>query len=301
MDPDYLVFARIAEGGSLSAAARAMQISPAMVSRRLARLEARLGVRLFHRTTRKLALTEVGERFHGDIAAILHALTAAESRLTGTRAEPAGVLRVSAPTSFGRLHVAPKLHAFLARFPRITLELNLSDDYVDLFAGRFDLAIRVAATIPPSLEGHRLSSSRRLLCASPAYFERHGVPVAVEALSGHRLLAAAGQMPWRLVNGRRRYSVDGESHVRTNSSEVVRELAITGVGIALRSLWDVDSALADGRLVPVLPSWGSTSDLAVHAVHPRGPSTSPAILALVEFLRQSVDAAFWDHGLVQGA
>jgi DNA-binding transcriptional LysR family regulator len=295
MDPDYLVFARIADAGSLSAAARAMQISPAMVSRRLARLEGRLGVRLFHRTTRKLALTDAGERFHSDITAILHALHDAESRLTDTRVEPAGVLRVSAPTSFARLHVAPQLHAFLARFPRIALELNLSDDYVDLFAGRFDLAIRVAATVPPSLEGHRLSSSRRLLCASPAYLERHGVPARIEALSGHRLLAAAGQLPWRLVNGRRRYSVDGESHVRTNSSEVVRELAITGVGIALRSLWDVAPALADARLVPVLPDWGSPSDLAVLAVHPRGPATSPAIRAFVDFLRHAVDAASWEQ------
>ena len=297
MDPDYLVFARIAEAGSLSAAGRAMQISPAMVSKRLARLEGRLGVRLFHRTTRKLALTDAGDRFHADVTAILRAIRDAEDRLTGARAEPAGMVRVSAPTSFGRLHIAPKLHAFLDRYPQVHVELDLSDGYVDLFAGRFDLAIRIAATIPASLQGHRLGSSRRILCASPAYLERHGTPATVAALADHRLLAAAGQLPWRLVNGRRRHSVDGESHVRTNSSEVVRELAITGVGIALRSLWDVDAALADGRLVQVLPDWQSPADLAVHAVHPKGPSTPPAIVALVDFLRQSLNAGPWDQAV----
>ncbi|MDN4632247.1 LysR family transcriptional regulator [Sphingomonas sp. PsM26] len=294
MDPDYDVFDAIVAGGSLSAAARAMHLSPAMVSKRLARLEERLGVRLFHRTTRKLALTDAGERFHHDVAAILQAVRDAESRLIGARSEPAGTVRMSAPTSFGRLHVAPKLHAFLAHYPRVRLELDLSDDTVDLYGGRYDLAIRIATTIPPNQVGHRLGGSRRLLCASPLYLERHGPPATIEALAQHHLLAAAGQMPWRLVKGRRRFTVEGESHVRTNSSEVIRELAITGVGIALRSLWDVEQALASGALVPVLAGWEGPDDLAVHAVYPRGPSTPPAITALVAFLQETLADASWD-------
>lgn len=294
MDPDYGLFARIVEAGSLSAAARAMLLSPAMVSKRLARLEARLGVRLIQRTTRRLALTEAGERFHGDVVAILRAVRDAENRLTGGRDEPSGPLRVSAPTSFGRLHVAPHLGTFLADHPRVELELDLSDTNVDLVGGRIDLAVRIAADIPASLEAHRLAGSRRVLCAAPAYLERHGAPATIAALARHRLLAATGQMPWRLVNGRARHTVDGSSHVRTNSSEIVRELAVAGVGIALRSLWDVGDALAAGRLVPVLPGWEGPADLGIYALHPRSPAVPPAVTAFVRFLRHSLDPPPWE-------
>ena len=295
MDADYALFAKVVEAGSLSAAGRSLSISPGMVSKRLARVEARLGVRLLHRTTRKLALTEAGERFHADVVAILHAVREAENRLTGVRDEPSGVLRVSAPTSFGRLHVAPYLHAFIDTHPRVDLELDLTDENADLFSGRIDLAVRIAADIPTSLEAHRLGESRRLLCASPSYLDRHGVPDTVAALAHHSLLAATGQMPWRLVNGTRRHTVEGRSHIRTNSSEIVRELAITGVGIALRSFWDVGDALATGRLVPVLPGWGGSSGLGIHAVHPRAPSVPAAVTAFVDFLKRSLEPAPWDH------
>ncbi len=294
MDDDYALFAAIVEAGSLSAAARALSISPAMVSKRLARLEARLGARLIHRTTRRLALTPAGERFHADVVGILRAVEAAESRITGDRRDPAGPLRVSAPTSFGRLHVVPHLHAFLDACPRVELELDLSDSYVDLVAGRIDVAVRIASDVPVSLTAHRLGNNRRVLCASPAYLDRHGAPATIAALSAHRLLAATGQLPWRLSNGRRRQVIDGRSHVRTNSSEVVRELAITGVGIALRSLWDVGDALAAGTLVPVLPGWEGPDDLAIYAVHPRAPTVPVAVTAFVDFLRQSLAGAAWD-------
>lgn len=293
-DPDYALFARVVEAGSLSAAARALSASPAMVSKRLARLEARLGVRLLHRTTRRLALTAAGEAFHRDVAAILHAIAEAEARITGAQDEPAGLLRVSAPTSFGRVHVAPRLDAFLRAHPRVALQFDLSDAYVDLLDGRVDVAIRIAAGIPSSLSAYRLGTNRRLLCASPAYLGAAGVPASIEALRHHRLLAADGQLPWRLVSGRRRASVGAESHVRTNSSEIVRELALAGVGVALRSRWDVADLLAEGRLVPVLPEWEAPGDLAIWAVHPRMPTPPAAVTAFVRFLAAAVDADAWE-------
>ncbi|MEH3045564.1 LysR family transcriptional regulator [Sphingomonas adhaesiva] len=295
MDPDYALFASIVEAGSLSAAARALAISPAMVSKRLARLEARLGVRLVHRTTRRLSLTPAGEAFHADLTVILQSLREAEHRVMGTSAHPAGRLRVSAPTSFGRLHVTPHLHAFLAAHPRVAAELDLTDAYVDLIAQRIDVAIRIAADVPTSLAAHRLGRNRRVLCAAPAYLARHDMPVTPGALSTHRLLAAEGQWPWRLVGpaGRRR-AVDGVSHVRTHSSEVVRELALTGVGIALRSLWDVGDALAAGALVRVLPEWEGPDDLAIWAVHPRAAAVPPAVTAFVAFLKDTIDPERWE-------
>ncbi|MFK3890528.1 LysR family transcriptional regulator [Sphingomonas sp. NPDC079357] len=298
LDPDYVLFAQVIEAGSLSAAARALGISPAMASKRLARLEARLGVRLIQRTTRRLAATDAGERFHADVVTILRDIAAAEARVTGARDDPAGILRVSAPTSFGRLHIAPRLHDFLREAPGVSLELMLDDANVDLVAARIDVAVRIASVIPPSLVAHRLADSPRLLCAAPAYLAERGSPRTPGELSRHRLLAAEGQSPWRLVNGRRHLSIDVQSHVRTNSSEIVRELALSGVGIALRSLWDVGDALSAGRLVPVLPGWEGPRDLAIHALHPRAPTVPAAVTAFIAFLRRTLDPAPWSMAAV---
>ena len=142
MDPDYLLFARAVEAGSLSAAGRILNISPAMMSKRISRLEARLGVRLIHRTTRRLALTEEGASLHRDLVAILDAIQQAEDRVTNRHRTASGPLRISAPTSFGRLHVARHVARFLQQHPRVDLQLNLTDAYEDLLAQRIDVAIR---------------------------------------------------------------------------------------------------------------------------------------------------------------
>ena len=296
MDPDYLLFARTVEAGSLSAAGRLLSISPAMMSKRLSRLEARLGVRLIHRTTRRLALTEEGASLHRDLVAILDAIQQAEQRVTNRHRTASGPLRISAPTSFGRLHVAPHVARFLQQHPRVDLQLNLTDAYEDLLAQRIDVAIRITSDIPAHLEGHHLAANRRILCASPAYLAAHGLPEKIADLAHHHLLAAEGQLPWRLVNGRARKLVDGQSHVRTNSSEIVRELALAGVGIALRSLWDVGDLIAQGSLVRVLDSWEGPADLAVHAVHPRAAGRPAAVDAFIGFLRETFRDASWNRG-----
>lgn len=293
-DSDYELFARIVEAGSLSAAARALQTSPAMASKRLSRLEQRLGVRLIHRTTRKLVLTAPGERFYEDVKRILGAIDEAEGRLIGIRSEPSGPLRVSAPTSFGRLHIAPALNLFLEQYPLVELELDLTDENVDLYMDRVDLAVRITSDIPGNANAWRLAANHRILCASPDYIARHGAPADFNELQRHRLIAADGQWPWRLENGPQRRIVDGKSHVRTNSSEIVRELAICGVGIALRSLWDIDSALKSGKLVPVLPEWQAPTDLAIYALHQKTPIPSAAVMAFIDFLKNILDPPPWD-------
>jgi DNA-binding transcriptional LysR family regulator len=295
LDPDYQLFANVVDFGSLSAAGRALGISPAMVSKRLARLEQRLGVRLIHRTTRRLALTPAGAMFNQDIGAVLEAVKQAEDRVTGIAREPSGPLRVSAPTSFGRLHVAPRLPAFLARFPRVDLALNLSDAYVDLVAAQIDVAVRISATMPPLVEAHRIATSQRILTASPTYIAQHGSPQRIGDLAGHRLLAADGQLPWTLVSQRQTRIVNGRSYVSTNSSEVVRELAIAGVGIALRSMWDVSNELRDKRLIRLLPEWSGPRDLGVFCIHLRTAVRSPAIDAFVAFLSSAFNHAAWDE------
>ena len=292
-DPDYALFVAVAEAGSLSAAARALRLSPAMVSKRLQRLEQRLGVTLVHRTTRRLALTTAGERFRADLGDILGALDAAEARVTGARTAPAGPLHVSAPTSFGRLHVAPHLGRFVAACPAVELRFDLDDGFVDLFGARVDCAIRIAAEVPANVVARRLATSRRILCAAPSYLVDIGTPEQVDNLSAHRLLAADGQMPWRLVSDGRTTLVTEPSYVRTNSSEMVRELALGGVGIALRSLWDVGDDLASGRLVRVLPEWEGSADVGIYAVHLRSPAVPAAVTAFIDFLRDTIDPAAW--------
>lgn len=289
MDADYALFARIVESGSLSAAGRAVGLSPAMVSKRLARLEARLGAALVNRTTRRLALTETGERFHRDVLAILKAVEEAEARVAGQSAGPSGLLRVSAPTSFGRLHIAPHLKCFLDDYPRVELDLDLSDGFVDLMAERIDVAVRITPAVGGGVTARRLATNRRILCAAPAYIAEHGAPEDTAALARHRLLAATGQFPWRLSgadenSGARTVAIDGTSRVRTNSSEVVRELCIAGVGIALRSLWDVSADLAAGRLVRILPDCEGSADVGIYAVSPRRTEIAPAVRAFTDFL-----------------
>lgn len=295
LDPDYQLFDRVAHHGSISAAGRALGLSPAMASKRLARLERRLGAQLVRRTTRRLALTPAGERFHADVAAILAAVAEAEARVTGLARAPSGALRVSAPTSFGRLHVAPLLHRFLAAHPAIALTLDLTDAFVDLLAEPVDVAVRIAARVPAGLVAHRLAASRRVLCATPGYLAQAGIPDSVAELAQHRLLAAHGQMPWRLVRNGRAVTIDRPSHVDTNSSELVRELTLTGVGIALRSLWDVGDALRDGTITRVLPEWEGSTDVGVYAVHAPASPPSPAIAAFVAFLTDAFADCPWDR------
>lgn len=256
-----------------------------MISKRLARLESRLGTRLVHRTTRRLSLTQAGDVFHQDVLAILAAARAAEARVSGQEGLAAGLLRITAPTSFGRLYVAPNLKGFLDAYPRISVQLDLSDAFTDLIDERIDLAIRIATAISPSLVTHRLGDSRRVLCAAPAYVAAHAMPMGIEDLEHHQLLAAAGQLPWRLEGPAGPRTLDGESRVRTNSSEVVRELTLAGAGIALRSLWDVDRDMAAGRLVRVLPAYEGSSSAGVYAVYPRSAIIPAKVTAFIAFLQ----------------
>jgi DNA-binding transcriptional LysR family regulator len=283
MQDEYALFAAVIEAGSLSGAARALKLSPAMVSKRLASLEQRLGARLIQRTTRRLSLTDIGQAFHERVVAILTEIGQAEAMVAGRVGTPSGRLRVSAPTSFGRMHVAPFLSDFLTANPGITLDIDLTDHFVDLLEERIDVAVRIGLPADNSLTAHRLAPNRRLLCASPDYVRTQGAPEAPADLDRHALLAATGQLPWRLTGPRGSLVIEGESLVRTNSSEVVRELVLAGAGIALRSTWDIAEQLRAGSLVRILPAYEG-SDVGIHAVRPRADLIPPNVRAFIEFL-----------------
>ena len=265
-----------------------------MVSKRLSRLEERLGARLIHRTTRRLATTPTGQQFYEDVVRILGAARAAEELATGRQGVPSGKLRVSAPTSFGRLHVAPHLKAFLDQYPAVRMELELDDTFTDLIAQRIDLAIRIGSGTDAGLTSHRLAANRRVLCASPGFIAAYGAPADLEGLLACPLLAAAGQTPWRLEGPEGPITVGVESWLKTNSSEVVRELAVAGMGVALRSTWDVWRELRSGALVQVLPDYAGASDVAIFAAHPSASLVMPNVVAFVQFLTALYADPAWD-------
>ena len=284
MDPDHELFVMIVDEGGLAAAGRRLHISPAMMSKRLARLEERLGAKLVHRTTRRLALPPAGERLHADLRGILAALEEAERRVTGVSAIASGPLRVTAPTSFGRMHLAPHLHHFLRAYPKVELSVDLTDEYVDLIEARADVALRIAAEPGAGLAARRLSDNRRIICAAPGYLAQLGTPARLADLKNHHLLAADGQLPWRLIGPSGPVLVEGRSHVRTNSSEVVRELCLTGAGIALRSSWDISEALTKGHVRQILPDHEGSSEVGLYAVWLPQENPPRSLQAFLDFL-----------------
>jgi DNA-binding transcriptional LysR family regulator len=249
---DYALFAAIVTEGSLSAAGRALELSPAMVSKRLAALERRLGARLIHRTTRRAVLTDVGQAFHEQVVSILAAIWQAELMVAGRTGTPSGRLKVSVPTSFGRMHIAPALKDFLDAYPGIALDIDLTDHFVDLVAERVDVAVRIGPPPDGTLAAHRLAPNRRLLCASPGYIAARGAPRDTDDLRGHAQLAATGQLPWRLTGPRGPIAIDGESRVRTNSSEVAASLSSRAPGSRCARL-----GISPGNLQPA--AWSVSS------------------------------------------
>lgn len=264
---DLEVFASVAVSGSMSMAARELGYSPAVISKRIKRLEEKLGARLFHRTTRQISLTEAGQGFYERVLGVLEGLEAAEDFVSGRSNTINGTLKISAPTSFGRLHIAPHLKPFMDAHPDLAVQLVLSDEFTDIVAGGFDLAIRIAELNDSSLVARRLSPVRRVLCASRDYAAVHGLPKTIDDLKQHRCLPAHNNDVWRLEGPDGPLSLRPEGMLVTNSSEVIREAVIAGQGIALRSTWDIGQELKDGRLVQVLPDYEGSRNVTVSAVY----------------------------------
>lgn len=294
---DLDVFAHVVTAKSMSAAGRELKLSPAVISKRIRRLEERLGVRLLQRTTRQLSLTEAGQGFYERVVSILSSIEDAEAWVASGAGQARGTLRVSAPTSFGRLHIAPHLKPFLDANPMVTVDLILSDSFVDIIAEGFDLAVRIADLQDSSLVAKRLAPNHRVLCAAPDYVAAHGIPASIEELSHHTLIAHNTDQ-WRLDGPSGPVGVRVNGPLRTNSSEVVREALLAGVGIALRSTWDVGPELKTGQLVRVLPDYSVGKRVAVYAVYPSRRHMEQKVRVFVDYLAELYGATpYWDAGL----
>lgn len=297
---DLEVFSKVVSAGSMSAAARQMGLSPAVISKRLQRLEERLGTRLLNRTTRQISLTEAGEGYYERVVAILAGMEEAEDFVARRSNQAQGMLKISAPTSFGRMHLAPHLVKFLKANPDLNLNLDLSDSYVDIISGGFDMAIRIGELSDSTLVARKLAPVRRILCATPKYINSAGKPERLEDLDHHALIAPHNQGPWRLEGNRGSVVYRPNSMVVTNSSEVVRETVLSGMGIALRSTWDVGAELKQGKLVRVLPEYSSSRGLGIYAVYPSRNFLPAKVRLFIDFLAELFGPSpYWDTGLDQ--
>ncbi|MCV0426292.1 MAG: LysR family transcriptional regulator [Roseibium sp.] len=296
---DMEIFARVVSAGSMSAAGREMNLSPAVVSKRIRRLEEKLGTRLLQRTTRQIAMTEAGQGFYERVIAILASVEEAESFVSRGSAKARGNLRVAVPTSFGRMHIAPHLGRFLSENPDLSINLDLSDDFVDIVGDGYDLAVRIAELSDSSLVARRLAPVHRILCASPAYLEKRGIPESIEDLThNHVTIAATNQDPWRLAGPNGIETVRTHAPVKTNSNEVVRECLLEGVGIALRSTWDIGPELRDGRLQILLPQYRASKDVGLYAVYPSRQFLPAKVRVFIDFLASLYGSSpYWDGGL----
>ena len=296
---DFEVFARVVQTGSMSAAARELGFSPALISKRMKRLEERLGVRLMQRTTRQISLTEVGQGFYERVVVILASVEDAENYVTRRSDTVRGTLKVAAPTSFGRMHVAPYLNQLLEKNPGIEITLDLNDDFVDLVADGYDIAIRIAELKDSSHVARKLASNTRILCASPEYLKAHGEPKSIAELAEHQCLAAANQDVWRMTGPGGPVTIKPDGIMKTNSSEVVREAVLAGLGIAIRSTWDIGPELASGKLKIVLPHYRGSSNVGVYAIYPTRQYLPTKVRVFLDFLTSLYGGStpYWEEGI----
>ncbi len=289
---EMAVFASVAAQGSLSAAARALGLTPSAVSRIVARIEARLGVRLLVRTTRALALTGEGEAYLRAARRILADLAEVEGSIAD-QASPRGRLRVTASLAHGRLYIVPLLGDFTVRYPGILVDLNLSDRIVDVLAGQADVAVRFGQLADSPLTARKLGETGRVVVASPAYLERHGIPQVPDDLLAHNCLSfnfrrAEPGWPFREDGRDRALAVTGQ--IEANNGESLAQLARAGVGIARVGRFAVEDDLAAGRLVPLLEAYNPQDREPLHALFVGGSTMPARVRVFVDFLAERLGA-----------
>lgn len=286
------LFVQIIDNGSLSAAARELGIGLPFASRRLRQLETLLGVRLLQRTTRRQSLTEEGRLLYQHAQQLLAELAAVERRLSQRSETISGHLRITAPVALGRRRIAPLLARFQARHPSLGVQLQLTDSVLDLVESGIDLAIRYGTLHDSSYISRPLAPNHRILCASPDYLRRRGMPRHPGELSRHDCLQIGQQFQadWRF-EGDTPLTVRITATLASNDGEVVHGWALAGHGIARKSIWDVADDLEGGRLVRVLADYPVPA-APLHAIYPHGRHLAPRVRAFIDYLREQLSAAY---------
>ena len=282
------VFAKVAAAGSLSAAARALGMSQTMVTKHVAALEARLGARLFHRTTRRLSITEAGRSYLESSERILAEIEAADAAVAADRVEPRGMLRINAPVSFGTRQIAPLLAEFAARYPRTSVELGLNDRLVDLAEEGWDLAIRIGHLRDSSLIARRIAPCRIVVCAAPSYLKARGIPQTVSSLAAHNCLGYT--LSQRTPVDRWTFGARGEvgvrvsGNLRANNGDALLAAALAGQGIIHQPSFIVADDLGAGRLVALTLDQPNVELGGIYAVYLPDRHPPAKVRAFIDFI-----------------
>lgn len=292
-------FVLVAEKGSFAAASVIEGVTPVMLSRRLDALEKRLGVRLMHRSTRGLTLTDLGEQFLEQCKQLLHDFEMAEASISDQHNAMRGHLMVSAPAFFGRQHVAPHVLEFKRRYPELTISFNFTDNVVDLVREGYDMAIRVGAVYDPNYVALRLYPNQRVVCGTPAYFEKYGTPQQPEDLSMHNCLAfnlqGGQQHGWTFLRDGRVFSVRVQGDLDCNDGELLYKWVKQGWGIGWRSTWEIQADLKRGELVTVLDDF-AIRDYDIQAVYQQQRYVPVKIRIFTDYLREIYNQpGYWDQ------
>jgi DNA-binding transcriptional LysR family regulator len=294
-------FVYTVEFSGFAPAGRQLGMATSSVIRQVDSLERQLTTRLLHRTTRKVTLTTAGETYYEHAVRLLADLDNANLEVAEAEGPPSGLLRVSLPVAFGQLHVAPALHQFAERYPAVSLDLLLTDDVIDLVASRLDLSVRLGSVNATDVIAHRLAPHRRVLCASPAYLERRGVPSEPSELVQHSCLRfsySSGNHVWQF-SGRSEERVAVTGPLRANNSQVLREAAVNGMGIILMPSWLVGEDVRAGRLVHLLSGWHAGlahEEEAVHALYLPSRRGSKKVRAFIDFFSEHFGSPpYWER------
>lgn len=294
---DIVVFTKVAETKSFTGAAEQLGLPKSTVSRKLAQLEERLGVRLVQRTTRKLALTEIGEAYYERASRIVADLQAAEQVVTDMQATPRGRLKVTAPIDLSTRYLGAIIAEFIAAHADITVELDATDRVVDLIEDGYDVAVRFGQLPESTLIARKLATFAGVLCASPAYLAKRGTPTTVEELDDHDkvlFLPSPRSTGWTLVNGDQTYELGRPARFSSNNLAAVRDVVIAGGGISVMTEFMVACDIHAGTLVRLLPSWGARA-IDVQAVYPARQNLPPRLTLFLDHLAKSLNPPPWAH------
>lgn len=294
---DIVVFTRVAETKSFTGAAELLGLPKSTVSRKLAQLEERLGVRLVQRTTRKLALTDIGAAYYLRCAQIVSDVAAAEQVVTDMQATPRGRVRMTAPVDLSSKYLGAIIAEFLVEHVDISIELDASDRVVDLIEEGYDLAVRFGPMPESTLIARKLCTLHQYMCAAPSYLAKRGTPTTIEELEEHdRLLfQPTSRTTWTLVNGEQTYEFGRPGHFSSNNIAAVRDVAVAGGGVALMSDFIVACDILQGKLVKIMPEWiGRETDM--HAVYPARQNLPPRLQLFLDHLAKALNPPPWIRG-----
>lgn len=297
MNIEYIkLFVRVAATNNISLAGKDLGLSPAVASGHISRLEQSLGVRLVHRTTRRVSLTEEGVAFLPHAEGVLCSVEMARASVGAGSITPQGTLRVTASASFGRMHLIPALAGFIENYPDLKIDLRLSDSITDLVEGGFDIAVRNSQLNDSSLIARKLASDKRIVCASPQYLKKYGEPKTPEDLSKHKFIDLIGAENWafKTINGSQHVKHQGP--LRTDNGEALRDACANGIGITICSIWCAYQKLQSGELVEILSDYPLDMNVDIWAVYPSSRLIAPKVRAFIDYFAEHFgENPYWEN------